>query len=97
MNQENESALDLYLSNLKPLKFKRVLNLQFKRKLNLQIRRMLNLQFKRMLTPVKSVECPSPQNVERVGPLPREHMKGDKNQLHVEEHMKIHLWRKSQT
>ena len=28
-------------------------------------------------TPVKSVECPSPQNVERVGPLLREHMKGD--------------------
>ena len=51
MNQENESASDLYLFNLKPLKFKRVLNLQFKRKLNLQIKRMLNLQFKRMLNP----------------------------------------------
>ena len=51
MNQKNESAPDLYLSNLKPLKFKRVLSLQFKRKLNQQIKRMLNLQFKIMLNP----------------------------------------------
>ena len=58
MNQENESAPDLYLSNLKPLKFKRVLNLPANQE-NVKPPIQENVESAH----VKSVECPSPQNV----------------------------------
>ena len=90
MNQENESAPDLYLSNLKPLKFKRVLNLQFKRKLNLQIKRMLNLQFIRMLNPhLWRVLNAHHHRMFKEWEHHQESAWKKKNQ--VEEHMKIHL------